>query len=154
MADIRAALPSTAERPPRLYLNWEEIRCMREFGVEFGSHTATHPNLLQLDPEAQFEELARSAARLAEMGIIATSLAYPFGNYNASAEAAALRANHRSIMLVGGVNRPLNMRRVGRTTTAGVTTEAELFAEMEIVAPVRSWLKRRLSRRPAVDAGA
>ena len=55
-------------------------------------------------------------------------------------------------MLVGGSNDPLDLTRIGRTPTRA-NSDAVLFAEIEVVAPARAWLKRLLKRSgPAVAA--
>ena len=53
---------------------------MRDEGIEFGSHTYSHPNLAELDEELARTELVRSRAILEDrLGAPVTSLAYPFG---------------------------------------------------------------------------
>lgn len=72
--------------PGRAFLNWDEVRGLRESGlVEFGSHTASHRILTVLSEEEIREELNRSRARLiteqaADENFIPFS--YPNGNYN------------------------------------------------------------------------
>jgi peptidoglycan/xylan/chitin deacetylase (PgdA/CDA1 family) len=145
---INAALPPDAERPPRLYVTWEEVRAMRERGIAFGNHTAAHPNLARLSREAQREEMAAGAACLAQMLEPSASLAYPFGLHNKDSVAAAQATGHRTVMLVGGGRQPLNRLAVGRVPVRA-TTAAGLFAELEVVAPVRAWLRQRFRREAA-----
>jgi peptidoglycan/xylan/chitin deacetylase (PgdA/CDA1 family) len=61
-------------------MNWERILRLQKEGVEFGSHTATHPHLPALAPAEAASELMRSRLVLEErLGRPVRSLAYPFG---------------------------------------------------------------------------
>jgi peptidoglycan/xylan/chitin deacetylase (PgdA/CDA1 family) len=61
-------------------MNWDQIREMQSEGFSFGSHTARHANLAQLDAEAARGELTRSKAALErELGLDRVMFAYPFG---------------------------------------------------------------------------
>jgi peptidoglycan/xylan/chitin deacetylase (PgdA/CDA1 family) len=60
-------------------LTWPEIRELKKYGILFGSHTATHPQLRDLEPWAVWEELTKSKAILEEkLGCSIDSFAYPF----------------------------------------------------------------------------
>ncbi len=61
-------------------LSWEEVRRLRDAGVTFGSHTATHHRLTGLSPADVVLEAARSRATI-QRGLDrpVTSLAYPHG---------------------------------------------------------------------------
>jgi peptidoglycan/xylan/chitin deacetylase (PgdA/CDA1 family) len=62
-------------------LGWKEARRLRSRGVEFGSHTVTHPSLLELSNAEIVRECARSRAILAErLGAPPTAIAYPYGD--------------------------------------------------------------------------
>jgi peptidoglycan/xylan/chitin deacetylase (PgdA/CDA1 family) len=62
-------------------LGWKEVRRLRSRGVEFGSHTVTHPSLLELSNAEIVRECARSRAILAErLGAPPTAIAYPYGD--------------------------------------------------------------------------
>ncbi len=82
----------------RLYLSWEEIREMAGGGIEFGSHTVTHPRLSALAPEACSSELVSSKRIIEErIGRPVRTLAYPFGGkleFNESVEKAAREAGY------------------------------------------------------------
>jgi peptidoglycan/xylan/chitin deacetylase (PgdA/CDA1 family) len=61
-------------------MSWDQIREMRAAGFSFGSHTARHRNLAQIDTEAAGRELVRSKAALErELGLDRVMFAYPFG---------------------------------------------------------------------------
>lgn len=82
----------------RLYLSWDEIREMAGCGIEFGSHTVTHPRLSALSPEACSSELVNSKKLIEErIGRPVKTLAYPFGGkmeFNESVEKAAREAGY------------------------------------------------------------
>jgi peptidoglycan/xylan/chitin deacetylase (PgdA/CDA1 family) len=62
-------------------LEWDQIRELAAQGVEFGSHTCTHPFLGALSPEEVVEEGARSRWILQEeLGEPVWAVAYPYGN--------------------------------------------------------------------------
>jgi peptidoglycan/xylan/chitin deacetylase (PgdA/CDA1 family) len=143
--EIRSHLPDGAEWPDRIYLDWDEVRAMRAAGIAFGNHTTTHPNLGRLSAAAQRDEMSAAYARIGEMLEPPTSLAYPFGLHDASSAETAFATGHRSVMLVGGGGVAPNRVVVDRTPVRGLS-DAEFFAEMEIVAPARARLKRLFRR--------
>ncbi|HYL20704.1 MAG TPA: polysaccharide deacetylase family protein [Gemmatimonadales bacterium] len=95
------------EDVPEPLLDAGAIRAMQAEGIEFQSHTTTHPRLTRLPPWAALEELCSSRVQLAELlGRPVSVVAYPYGDYNdevmrfardAGYEAAAIvrrRINH------------------------------------------------------------
>jgi peptidoglycan/xylan/chitin deacetylase (PgdA/CDA1 family) len=150
LADLRSAAGVEAgalASQQRLYVTWDQISEMVRFGVTVGNHTASHPNLTRLDAAAQSKEMAEGQEALRDRPGTTTSLAYPFGLYNDESERAAGSLGCSSVMTIGGVNRPLDLRRVARVPAAS-GGPARLFAQMEVVEPVkagvRRWLRRRL----------
>ncbi len=60
-------------------LTWNQVRELRAGGMQFGSHTATHPQLTSLAPGAIKEELQSSKQKIEdELGGVITSFSYPF----------------------------------------------------------------------------
>ena len=54
---------------------------MLRAGIEIGSHTLTHPNLLKCGPKKAEEEIVKSRARLEEkLGTDIKLFAYPYGH--------------------------------------------------------------------------
>jgi peptidoglycan/xylan/chitin deacetylase (PgdA/CDA1 family) len=49
-----------ATHPREMMLTSGQVRALRDAGVEIGAHTATHPILTRLSPEAAREDIARS----------------------------------------------------------------------------------------------
>jgi peptidoglycan/xylan/chitin deacetylase (PgdA/CDA1 family) len=125
----------------RLYVDWNDFAEMMRRGISFGSHTATHPNLTQLPPAAQRHELERARDSVRSRLGSCAAFAYPFGLWNESALESALAVGHGVILEVGGHNGAIDPHHVARIPVRA-TTDAELFAELEILAPVRSWGRR------------
>jgi peptidoglycan/xylan/chitin deacetylase (PgdA/CDA1 family) len=61
------------------YLTWREVRELHVEGVQFGSHTVTHPDLRCLGPEQIEYELGYSKEVIEQkLGVAINSFAYPF----------------------------------------------------------------------------
>jgi peptidoglycan/xylan/chitin deacetylase (PgdA/CDA1 family) len=76
-------------------MSWHELRSLAEAGWEIGSHTCTHPRLSSLaDAELQ-QELLESRQDCARMiGTDCTSIAYPYGDYDARVARQAEQAGY------------------------------------------------------------
>jgi peptidoglycan/xylan/chitin deacetylase (PgdA/CDA1 family) len=60
-------------------LTWSQIRELRRAGIEFGSHTVTHPQLKSLKPEDVRDEIRSSKATIEQqLGCAVKSFAYPY----------------------------------------------------------------------------
>ncbi len=158
LADIRqeADLDATTfYRAANLYLSWQDIAILSDQGITFGNHTATHPNLTRLEITEQVDEMSRAqGALLAKVGPV-TSFAYPFGDRDARSRRAATAVGFVSILEVGGMNDRLDLHALSRTPVGG--SEAELFAEIEIVSPLKATIAKwtealRYALRPKVSA--
>lgn len=69
-----------ARQSGRPLMNWAEVKALAADGIDFGSHTLTHPDLTRLAPEARRREIAESGAVLAEaLGRKTRSFAAPYG---------------------------------------------------------------------------
>ena len=65
------------------YMNWEQIRTLRDHGVTIGSQTKSHPHMFKLTKEKIIEELSVSNKRfIDEIGSAPKLFAYPYGEYN------------------------------------------------------------------------
>jgi peptidoglycan/xylan/chitin deacetylase (PgdA/CDA1 family) len=80
-----------AESQPCM-LSWEQIREMRREGIEFGSHTVTHPILSRIPHDEMLKEITESKQQLFEqLGDSVALFAYPNGkasDYNNAVKAA------------------------------------------------------------------
>lgn len=76
-------------------MTWEMVREMAEWGVEFGSHSVSHPVLSSLTPEELKAELEQSKNQIeSEIGVQCKVLAYPVGGVSAfNAEVEDIAAN-------------------------------------------------------------
>lgn len=110
----RAEALSALERDlkPRAYtrlrpLTWDQVREMRDAGVQFGAHTHYHGWLDRLNVTEIRYELAFPRWRIEhEMGMPCRILAYPNGNWNEDVVAAAMRAGYiYALTQDTGVNR-------------------------------------------------
>jgi peptidoglycan/xylan/chitin deacetylase (PgdA/CDA1 family) len=91
-------------------LAWSHIHEMSAAGVEFGSHTVTHPILSRLDDDALERELVQSRDTLErELGRTISILAYPVGGpgeFNEKVVEVARAVGYRlGVSYVPGVNR-------------------------------------------------
>ena len=85
-----------------------EITAMRAGGIEFGSHTCTHPALTALPPPRVLAELRDSRTALALLlGAPVRVLCYPFGKQNAAVRALAREAGYEAAVIA---RRRLNSR--------------------------------------------
>jgi peptidoglycan/xylan/chitin deacetylase (PgdA/CDA1 family) len=83
LADVETA--GLAFSRNRRFLDWNEVRSMRDQGVSFGSHTSRHVTLSAEDETTIGEELVQSKRDLErELGVTVQFLAYPNGSYNAA----------------------------------------------------------------------
>jgi len=80
-------------------MSWAELGELADAGWEIGSHTHSHPRLTRLDDGALFAELDQSRnACERELGRPCSSLAYPYGDFDARVVEAARAAGY----LAGG----------------------------------------------------
>lgn len=73
------------------YLSWDELRRLRDQGVEIGNHSASHPYLLNRQPGENADRLrARVVADIRraddalrrELGSVSRVFSYPYGEYS------------------------------------------------------------------------
>jgi len=67
-----------------LYLSTDQIRCMNQYGMEFGGHGFTHRWLNSLPKDQQVSEIDKSIEFLSGIGVDTSDwcMAYPYGAYN------------------------------------------------------------------------
>jgi len=76
-------------------LTWEQVHELAAYGIEFGSHTCTHPELTRLPAQQYTEEIVRSRQDLAaRLGREVVSFCYPRGDLNAGVVQAVERAGY------------------------------------------------------------
>jgi peptidoglycan/xylan/chitin deacetylase (PgdA/CDA1 family) len=102
---------SEAERERYEFLTWTEIRQMAAAGVEFGSHSVTHPILSTLDDASLERELVDSKREIeSRIGAACKVFAYPNGgqgDYGPREQRALRDAGYRcAFALLGGLVGP------------------------------------------------
>lgn len=79
-----------------MLLSLDQIREMAAAGVEFGSHTLTHPWLPSVDDHRLLREVRDSKLRLEDLlGVEVPCFAYPFGAVDQRVRAAVVAAGYR-----------------------------------------------------------
>jgi peptidoglycan/xylan/chitin deacetylase (PgdA/CDA1 family)/SAM-dependent methyltransferase len=86
-----------ADWPPLVDLmDWDDLRDLLQRGFEIAGHTTSHANLLTLsDDEIVRDSIETRAALHEQLGIDATSIAFPFGLNDARVRAALARGGYR-----------------------------------------------------------
>jgi peptidoglycan/xylan/chitin deacetylase (PgdA/CDA1 family) len=135
-----------AEADDEAYLSWEEAqRLSEEQGIEFGSHTCSHPKLSQIPLEEAERELRDSQAIIIEhFGDGARSLAYPCGFYSDAIVERARDLRYACALTTdGGTNdAQANLFTLRRTLIGDDDDEVSFAAR---VSGLTWWLSRALS---------
>lgn len=116
---------NAAGRPLDRMLTWSQVKEAAAHGVELAGHSHSHPQLDQIGDDALHEELSRNKALLEdELGRPVTTMAYPYGYFNARVRQAVTTAKYEAAC---AVNNTLAAERhdrfamprltVGRSTT-------------------------------------
>jgi len=92
------------------FLTWDQVREMAAAGIEFGSHTVSHPILTSLDDDRLAFELSESKKTIeSQLGRECYAFAYPnggFGDFGPREMAALKGAGYRcALSLEGGLVR-------------------------------------------------
>jgi peptidoglycan/xylan/chitin deacetylase (PgdA/CDA1 family) len=96
-------------------MTWGQLEELAESGWEIGSHTRTHPRLTQLADDALARELRESREACGRrLGRPCSSLAYPYGDFDARVAAKAGEAGYKAAATeILGPPDPLMWPRVG-----------------------------------------
>lgn len=71
--------------PSSKLLSWKEIKELHNYGIEFGNHTRTHPDLTKISVTQAESEILESKGKIEDsLGQEVTTFAYPFGKFNSS----------------------------------------------------------------------
>ena len=128
-------------------LGLDELRAMAEAGMEFGSHSATHPRLTDLDEASLARELERSRRHLGEcLDRNVEAIAYPYGRFDDRVVAAAGRAGYRLgfTTAAGTANAAADPLRIRRITIEGTDDLGRFARKIALAGNDGSW--RRLLR--------
>ena len=103
---------------PKQLLSKAQILEMHRHGVQFGSHTSSHANLISIDPYSVRREVSDSKKRLEDMlGTKVDKFAYPWGLLNEAVRAAVADAGYSTaVTIVSRLSKwddPLRIPRIG-----------------------------------------
>ncbi|MFH1287879.1 MAG: polysaccharide deacetylase family protein [bacterium] len=77
-------------------VNWDDIKEMFNAGMEFGSHTVSHPLLVKYSRENLFNEIGDSKRTLEKiLGTEIVYFSYPFGKFDEEAEKAVKKCGYK-----------------------------------------------------------
>ncbi|HPD13618.1 MAG TPA: polysaccharide deacetylase family protein [Planctomycetota bacterium] len=117
---VAAALGADVADPePCRPMSWDQVRALRDAGMEVGSHTVSHARLASVPPERAFEELEQSKQALErELGASPSLVACPGGECNQDAVDLIQEAGYSAAFTTeSGPVRPgddvFRLRRVG-----------------------------------------
>lgn len=139
--------------PPPKTLALEQVREMREAGIQFGSHTHTHPNLTSLSEEECERDLRTSKEVLEDLlGTPVVLLAYPRGLHNRRVQEVARRVGFSYAFATSKQLEPAGPFAVPRTGIYGGDGVAALAVKSTRLFPtfkrmtspkLRQWARRR-----------
>ena len=67
----------------RRYLDWDQVRQLRDEGMAIGAHSASHGHITFMDDAMARQDIERGLSRLkAQLGEAPAVFAYPFGEYS------------------------------------------------------------------------
>jgi peptidoglycan/xylan/chitin deacetylase (PgdA/CDA1 family) len=110
-------------------LTWQRIREMSEEGIEFGSHTISHPYLINLTADELIRELTVSKKLIEEnINKAVISIAYPFGAHNEWVEEQVKKCGYRfGISYRNDVIKKLNYQDTFKLPRVHVDNEFDYF---------------------------
>jgi peptidoglycan/xylan/chitin deacetylase (PgdA/CDA1 family) len=108
------------------YVNWDEVRALRDAGMEIGAHSITHPDLTTLDDAEATNQIAGSRQTIStEIGQEVASFCYPAGRFDeriAAITRAAGYTNATTTVPGAAIGDPFALSRIrvsGETTRDG-----------------------------------
>jgi len=82
------------------FLNWKEVIEMSKNGVEFGSHTLTHPHLTKIEKEQAERETSNSKKIIEDkIGKEVKFFCYPYGDYNSEIIEIVEKAGYKAAVV-------------------------------------------------------
>ncbi len=109
------------------YMNWDQIRQLRDTGMEIGAHTVDHQVLTRLDISEMQRQIVQSKQVLEQtLGMNITSFCYPVGDYDATVVEQVRAAGFISAVTTRWDNNYSDMLTLPRRRVAGGTTAEEL----------------------------
>lgn len=122
LSSLEESQASATRSSPPFAIDWDQVREMAQSGIEFGSHTVTHPILANVDQQQLERELVESRLAIeSQTGQSVEVVAYPIGKrfaYDERVIAACRSAGYRlGVSYESGVNSwpacaPFELRRI------------------------------------------
>jgi peptidoglycan/xylan/chitin deacetylase (PgdA/CDA1 family) len=141
-------------------MGWETIDDLHRCGIEFGSHSMTHPFLTKIPVEAARQELVRSKQVLEDrLGTRVCSFAYPYGDKNPATERLVEEAgySYACSTVHGNVHDWRELLRLKRVFMSGSTSMPRFRRRLSRLYEVRCRLhnlRRKFGRRRDSDDSA
>ncbi|MGH7846179.1 MAG: polysaccharide deacetylase family protein [Candidatus Binatia bacterium] len=144
-----------AGNPEFPLMGWKDIRELSPEGIEFGSHSLTHPRLTRVPLDAAERELRESRQILEdELGTAVHSFSYPYGAWDLNVEKLVREADYQFAcsMLQGNLHAPRARYHLKRVAVDELTPMAQfrrmLSPVYDVTARLQRWSRpaRRLSR--------
>lgn len=113
------ARASTWERDPGIpvlpLLTWDKIKEMERYGIDFQSHSVSHPHLTRLSDKDLERELNQSRSAIEErLGVSAPIFCYPYGEFDERVMAELKRQGFKAAFAGHPAREcPLSLKRVG-----------------------------------------
>jgi peptidoglycan/xylan/chitin deacetylase (PgdA/CDA1 family) len=114
------------------FMNWDQLRQIRSLGGEVGSHTHTHPHLVDSSPEEIEREFIQSKEILEKnLGTRVHWFAYPFGDYDNTIRSIGLKGGYKLLLTSdpGSVGPDTQPDLVPRQAIVGQNMNMERFKE-------------------------
>jgi peptidoglycan/xylan/chitin deacetylase (PgdA/CDA1 family) len=97
------------------HMTVSQLQQLQAAGNEIGGHTIDHANIQPLPPAEAMREVCDDRAQLQAWNLTVTSFAYPFGSWDANAEAIVQGCGYDSARTVSGVSIHVAKGKVGET---------------------------------------
>ncbi len=130
------------------FMTWDQLQKIRSFGGEVGSHTHTHPHLVDSSTQEMERELVQAKKILEKnLGVEVKWFAYPFGDYDNTVRALGIKAGYKLLLTSdpGSVGPNTMPDLVPRQAIVGQNMNMERFKE-KLSRPDLHILKRSPAR--------
>jgi peptidoglycan/xylan/chitin deacetylase (PgdA/CDA1 family) len=111
--------PDSEETIREQLLSWNQIKEMSEYGINFQSHTHTHPSLPKLNEQSIREEVLKSKKIIEDkLKNKVDFLCYPYGHFNFKVEQVLKETGYKGAVttkrgLVKDGDNPYHLNRIG-----------------------------------------
>jgi glycosyltransferase involved in cell wall biosynthesis/peptidoglycan/xylan/chitin deacetylase (PgdA/CDA1 family) len=135
-------------------LTEDQIRRWSQQGIEFGSHSRTHPDLTKLDAQRLADEVEGSRDDLAEIiGARPCSFAYPFGTWNEPVLESVRRTYDLALGCIEGMNGlPTDIHQMRRTMVLPTDGMLDFACRVRFGRLPLAGLRARLGLRTRAEA--